>query len=223
MIPIPNPYPGTFLVFDGVDGCGKSKQLEMANMWIGGLRFSQKELAVKIVKEPGKDRFFGARIYHDLYTPGGLHNTDPLGFQTWYASDSKENLRKHILPALRTGGVVLADRYRSSMVFGVNQPGDLEKLMMMHGMIIGEDFIWPDAIFIFDVSTETSIARSRLKGRELDGHENETVLKRVRQNYRLFAETLPNCHIIDGEREPEQIASDVRNIIVSALLSKASY
>jgi thymidylate kinase len=92
--------------------------------------------------------------------------------------------------------------------------------MTMHGMIIGEDFIWPDAIFIFDVSTETSIARSRLKGRKLDGHETTAVLKRVRENYKFFAKTYPNCHVIDGERTPEEIAADVQNIILPILESK---
>jgi thymidylate kinase len=121
------------------------------------------------------------------------------------------------VPSLKAGGIILSDRYRSSMVFGINKPGDLEKLMTMHGMIIGEDFIWPDAIFIFDVSTETSIARSRLKGRELDGHETAEVLRRVRENYRLFAGTYPNCHIIDGERSPEEIAADVQQIILPIL------
>jgi thymidylate kinase len=103
------------------------------------------------------------------------------------------------------------------MVFGVNKPEDFEKLMAMHRGIIGEYFIWPDAFFIFDVSAETSMVRSKQKGRKLDGHENEATLRRVRQNYLLFAKKYPNCHVINAERPPEKIFEDVKRLITAVL------
>ncbi|MDP2933968.1 MAG: hypothetical protein Q8N81_07645, partial [bacterium] len=86
-------------------------------------------------------------------------------------------------------------------------------LVLMNQIIMGEDFIWPDAVLIFDVSIETAIKRLKEKGRVLDGHEKVAVLEQVRRNYMFFAKTYANCHLIDGEGPPEQILEEVKGII----------
>ena len=211
---IPNPYTGVFIVFEGIDGCGKTKQLELTQKWLCP------KWTFASVKEPGKDRPFGARIYQDLRRPNGLHKTDPLGFQTWFACDSKENLQRNINPRLNARCIILADRFRPSMVYGVNNTGDLEKLMTMNKQIIGEDFIWPDIIFIFDVFAETAIKRLKEKGRDLDEFEQRKFLERVRVNYLLFARIYPNCHIINAEGPPEKVFEEVKKIFLPILESK---
>ena len=212
---IPNPYPGKFFAFEGGDGCGKTEQLTRAHTWLSSANFD--ECSVVITKEPGKDRPFGKKIYEDLFTPGGLHETDPLGFQTWYACDSKEHMQDIVIPALRVGSVVLSDRFRPSLVFGAKTPDDIKDLMAMNQAILGEHFIWPDAVFIFDVSVATAISRSQKKGRQLDGHENRIILERVLANYRYFSKHYPSCHLIDAERRPEEIFEDVTKIISSII------
>lgn len=214
---IPNPYPGKFFVFEGGDGCGKTEQITRAKAWLNSLDSPLRHRDVVVTKEPGKDRLFGKKIYEDLFTPGGLHETDPLRFQMWYACDSKEHMRDIVVPALRVGSIVLSDRFRPSMVFGAKNEAETAVLMNMNKTILGEHFIWPDAVFIFDVSVETAIERSRRKGRILDGHENKTVLARVLKNYRYFAKNYGNCRLIDTERTPEEIFEDVKKIMMSIL------
>lgn len=214
---IPNlPSWGKFIVFEGIDGCGKTTQLLRTYHYL-----HDRKLPVRKTKEPNKSGIWGAQIDEELAQPDGLHKTDPFGFQTWYACDSKENLREAVIPALRARCVVLSDRFRPSMVYGAKDASEILALMLSNQIIIGEDFIWPDVILIFDVSVETAIKRLEQKDRTLDEHENKkALLEQVRANYLAFAKMYPNCHIIDGEKTPEEIFNEILPIITKVIKPK---
>lgn len=213
---IPNPFPGKFIVFEGIDGCGKSTQANRTYDWL----YRELRKTVILTKEPNRNGEWGSKIYVELNKPGGLHKTDPHGFQTWYACDSKINLREVIIPHLRAGCIVLSDRYRPSMCYGTHNPHNIPVLIEMNQQIIGEDFIWPNTILIFDVSAETAIARLKKKGSKLDEHERLEVLKRVRQNYLHFANIYKNCHFIDGEPSEDVVSEEAKNLIKQTLNSE---
>lgn len=223
---IPNPFSECFIAFEGIDGCGKSEQFKLVlgflrTSFVEEMRKIRKSFVVKETKEPGKERFWGAEIYKDLRKANGLHVTNPHGFQAWYACDSKENLRKNIIPSLRCGCTVLTDRFRPSMVYGAQAPRDIPALMFLNQSIIGEDFIWPDAIFIFNIAAQTATERLERSGKLLDRHESKiALLERVRNNYLAFGTTYPNCYIINGERTPEKIFGEILPIVIAAIKSK---
>ena len=223
---IPNAYPGKLFAFEGMDGCGKTMQLEMTDDWLRNLKQNPRHnFVVKREKEPGKERFWGGRIYQELNTPGGLHTTNPYGFQAWYARDCKDHM-PNTIRNLGVGSIVLMDRYRLSMVFGIppqlSSPDAkikaLDELMKLNQAIVGEHFIWPDASLIFDVPVEIAIARLKIKfekaGRgTFDEYEKAGKLEIVRSNYQLFAGTYPNCHIVPADGTPEEVFEKVKLII----------
>jgi dTMP kinase len=220
---IPNPYPGTFIAFDGIDGCGKTEQIERTFKWLLTTRIGNKLYPYNVTRteEPRLDSFWGRRIRQELSKPNGLHKTDPLGFQTWFACDSEEHLRRTVVPNLKiSGSVVLSDRYRSSMVYGDRFIGDLEKLMEMNRAILGKYFIWPDVILIFWVSIDTALERLKKKGREFDEHEKRELLEMVSIRYRTFAQTYPNCRIVNAEGPPEEVFKEVKKIVLTVIESK---
>ena len=241
---IPNPYPGLFVVFEGCDGGGKSTIREMATDAIlrdfrvksktGGLsgniislntarRLNTQDII--LVKEPGKDRPIGAKIYEELFKPHGLHKTDPIGFQSWYALDSKDNLRKNIIPALKTSKIVLADRFRHSLVLSARNQEDIERLMTTNQMIIGEDFIWPDVTFILEVDASKAIERLREKGVTLDEFEKEDHINRTVGMYRLLGDVYRNKGIvyIDNSEDDPSIALYKVMSILGPILSKRGF
>lgn len=205
---IPNPFLGKFIVFEGPDGCGKTTQLVKTYDWLYGLK-----LSVVKTKEPNKSGFWGSRIYEELAKPDGLHQTDPFEFQKWYACDSKINLRENVIPRLRAGCIVLSDRYRPSLCYSAKNLAEILALMEMNEKIIGEDFIWPDAVLIFVVSVKTTMKRLKEKGAVLDNHERIEVQKRVGKNYPKFAVNFSNCHLIDGEESVENVFRAVKTIL----------
>lgn len=215
---IPNPYPGIFIVFEGIDGCGKTTQFNRVYGWMQTLEIAKHHDILK-AKEPGKEKFFGKKIYADLAdkNPTTLHKSNPHGFQSWYACDSKENLRENIIPALKAGSVVLCDRFRPSLVYGAKGPGEISDLMVMNKQIIGEDFIWPDLILIFDLAVNTAIRRLKEKNRDLDEHEKHGVLNRVRHNYQHFGKVYPNCQIINAELTEEQVFENIKKLVLGVI------
>lgn len=217
---IPNPYPGIFIVFEGIDGCGKTAQLNRVYGWMQTLDILKYRNKVK-AKEPGKERYFGKKIYADLAdgSQTALHKSGLHDFQAWYACDSKVNLREHIIPALKDGSIVLCDRFRPSMVYGAQTPGEISELMTMNRQIIGEDFIWPDLILIFDLAVNTALKRLKEKNRDLDEHEKYEVLKRVKINYQFFARFY-HCRIVNAEEPEEQVFEKIKNLIMPVAGSK---
>jgi thymidylate kinase len=239
---IPNPYPGLFVVFEGCDGGGKSTIREMVGAAI------LRDLAVKLrsiglsgniislnttrrlntqdivlVKEPGKDRPIGAKIYEELFKPNGLHKTDPVGFQSWYALDSMQNLRENIIPALKASRIVLADRFRHSLVLSAKNREDIERLMTTNQMIIGEYFIWPDVTFILEVDAKKAIERLRRKGVALDEFENEDHINRTIGMYRLLGDVYKNKNIVyidNSEDDPNIALGKIISILGPMLLKR---
>ncbi len=222
---IPNVYPGAFIVVDGIDGCGKSKQFGMIVTWLRNFYSLFDELGRHIVvvetKEPDKNSVYGKAIYVDLANPQGVHATNLRGFQAWYACDSRENLEEVIVPGIKAGQVVVSDRFRSSMVYGALRLDQIEELMRMNQDILGHLFVWPDVIFIIDTDVNTAIERLRKKGRKFDGHEKKAKLETVRKNYQYFATQYPNCRIIDGNKSEDKVFEQIRQILLELLKAKS--
>jgi len=98
---IPNPYPGKLFIVEGIDGSGKSTQLGLLAQWLrsqGHLVIFSEWNSSPIVRETtkrGKKR--------QLLTP--------LTFSLIHATDFSDRVERDIVPALKAGAVVLADRY----------------------------------------------------------------------------------------------------------------
>ncbi len=94
-------FPGRLVVVEGIDGSGKSTQLSLLHRWLMGerypVRFSEwnSSLLMKAVTKRGKKR----RIL------------TPTTFCLTHAADFADRTERDIIPALRSGGIVLSDRY----------------------------------------------------------------------------------------------------------------
>jgi dTMP kinase len=97
----PNPYPGKLFIVEGIDGSGKSTQLALLAQWLRSeghlVIFSEWNSSpiVKATTSRGKKR--------QLLTP--------LTFSLIHATDFSDRVERDIVPALKAGAIVLADRY----------------------------------------------------------------------------------------------------------------
>ncbi len=97
----PNPYPGKLIIVEGIDGSGKSTQLALLAQWLRGeghlVTFSEWNSSpiVRATTSRGKKR--------QLLTP--------LTFSLIHATDFSDRVERDIVPALKAGAIVLADRY----------------------------------------------------------------------------------------------------------------
>ena len=212
---------GFFAVFEGIDGCGKSSQLNRAQLWYKA--HLEKELGRQIVttKEPDKDNYWGKKIYEDLVNPSGVHKTDRFEFQRWYGLNCAEIMSKNCTH-LSEGKIIFQDRtHLVSCVYGSNNFSEVLEYNRIARNMLRKDFIWPDVIFIFDLDTEIALERLRKKGRVLDGfEERKEFLAHVRNLYQLYFREYPNCVIIGAARAEEEIFVKVREELCTRLFKK---
>ena len=94
-------YPGTLIIVEGIDGSGKSTQIDLLRKWLGSRNlvtvFTEWNSS-PIVKRTTKQ----AKV-NELLTP--------MSFSLIHAADFASRVHAQILPALRAGATVLADRY----------------------------------------------------------------------------------------------------------------
>jgi len=211
---IKNPFRTVFAAIDGIDFSGKSEAYERVRKV---LSMYHKDVPIRYSKEPDRNRLSGAEIYlllegkHPQYK---LEDMSPSRFQAYYIRDRMYNYRYNILPALFSGQHDLQDRcMASSFAYGAEGPGDFSDFMGMHELIFdgaGVEFIWPDKIIIVDVPVEVALDRATRANRLKDKLETKEKLLKARAHYLEFARCYPNCEVIDGNRDPQEVFIDVK-------------
>ncbi len=141
----PHPYPGKLIVVEGIDGSGKSTQLQLAHRWLESMGYTvfftewNSADLVKAVTKKGKKKMV----------------LTPTTFCLLHATDFAHRLVYHIIPPLKAGMVVLADRYVYT-AFGrdVVRGCDPRWVRKVYGFAVR-----PDLAFYFKVPIDTAIDR----------------------------------------------------------------
>ncbi|MEM3408476.1 MAG: dTMP kinase [Candidatus Micrarchaeia archaeon] len=197
---------GKFIVLEGIDGCGKSTQIEN----IANYLFSKdKSNHILITREPTMISSYGKKV-RDLLKKQKNTQKNAALFTKLYVKDRKFHINKMVLPAMKEGCIVISDRYKySTFAYQILQGDKLENLMKLHkGLVV------PDLIIILDISEEESIKRiSNQKEKEL--FEKKEFLRKVRENYLKMKEIFPNENIvvIDGEKSKDEVFESIKKEI----------
>ena len=202
---------GKFIVFEGLDGAGKTTQGVLLSNFLRQdeqkARFGHQE--AHLTQEPTVGLIGGiirSQLTHDW-------KSGPECLQLLFAADRMYHLEKEVLPFLEQGMMIVGDRYLySSVAYGMISGCSKEWLFR-----INENARKPDIIFLLDVSPEICIKRINAERRGVALFEKKELLKEVRANYLELAHTLPNFHIINGDQPKESVLNDIQ-----AILSKQS-
>lgn len=200
-----NPYPGKFIVFEGLDGSGQSTQA-------GLLRDSLVKKGYKVVltKEPTIDSEVGREIRKIL---DEKIKSESKYLQELFTKDRKEHLNNLINPSLKEGKIVISDRYFfSTFAYGVADGLNLEWLIGLNN-----SFLLTDLTFFLKVSPEICIQRIERRGVEKKLFEKIEKLKKVWETYELLPNRFENVYMIDGEKSIKEVFSQVKNIVHSKL------
>lgn len=171
----PNPYPGKLFVVEGIDGSGKSTQIYLLRKWLEaeGFRvFFTEWNSSDLVKETtrmGKKK----------------KNLTPTTFSLLHATDFADRLYHYIVPPLRAGMIVLADRYAFTafardVVRGVH-PQWVRKLYNIA--------VRPDAAFYFRVPLDVAmerILRARAKIKYYEAGMDLNLADDLEESFRIF-------------------------------------
>ncbi len=201
-----------FITFEGIDGVGKSTQLDMLERYLV-------DLGKKVLRtlEPGGTEL-GQEIRHLL-----LHRKGDVSARSealLYAADRAHHVATKIKPALEAGMVVLSDRYFDSSVAYQGAARELNVDEVRNISLWAIDNLLPDLTVLLDLPADEAMKRRGNKGTEPDRLEREQVefFERARNEYLKMAKE-DRFLVVDASDSPEQIHQQVIGR-VSALLAK---
>ena len=195
---------GILIVFEGLDGCGKSTQLRRA-----AEALTVRGQDIVVTREP-TDGPWGRRI-REMARSGEV--VAPETELEWFFEDRREHMREVVAPALAAGQIVLSDRsYISTVAYQGARGLDPAKILVESEA----EFARPDLILLFELSAKEGLARVHERGG--DGEpvfENLEFLERVAAIFeRLEVDGLRR---IDASRGEDEIAADVLGVLDSLL------
>jgi dTMP kinase len=150
--------PGHLIVLEGADGVGRSTHIELLQGWLEGHGFA--------VATTGLTR--SALTAKGIEDAKEGHNFDRTTMSLFYATDLADRIESEIMPALRSGFVVLADRYVfTTMARGAARGLDREWLAQLYGFALV-----PERVFFLRLDPDDLIRRTLRRGGELDYWES---------------------------------------------------
>ena len=195
---------GILIVFEGLDGCGKSTQLRRAAEALTG-----RGQDIVVTREP-TDGPWGRRI-REMARSGEV--VAPETELEWFFEDRREHMREVVAPALAAGQIVLSDRsYISTVAYQGARGLDPAKILVESEA----EFARPDLILLFELSAKEGLARVHERGGDGEpAFENLEFLERVAAIFeRLEVDGLRR---IDASRGEDEIAADVLGVLDSLL------
>lgn len=203
-----------FFSLEGIDGSGKSTQIDMLIE-----RLTAEGYSVVKLREPG-----GAKISErvreillDASFKGVMGDKTEL---LLYNAARAQVIHEIIQPALDAGKVVIADRFAwSTFAYqGYARGLGADMVQRLTELTCGSCF--PELTVVLDLTVERSRARTAKRGEAPDRLEQEKAdfFERVRQGYLAAAREYPECvAAIDADRSPEEVFGDLYKLIKSRL------
>jgi dTMP kinase len=191
-----------FITFEGIDGVGKSTQLDMLEKHL----ISSGREVVRTLEPGGTE--LGQEIRHLLLHRKG--DVAPRSEALLYAADRAHHVETKIKPALASGKVVLSDRYFDSSVAYQGAARELDVQEVKDISLWAIDRLLPDLTVLLDLPAQEAMNRRGKKGTEPDRLEREQVefFERARDEYLRMA-TEPRFLVVDANLSPEEIHSQV--------------
>ena len=213
----PHPYPGKLIIVEGIDGSGKSTQLLLLHKWL---------------ESKGYKVFFtewnSSELVKDTTKRGKKNKTlTPTTFSLLHATDFASRLYHEILPPLKAGMIVLADRYMyTAFARDVTRGVSPEWIRKLYSFAIT-----PDMAFYFKIPIEIAISRllggSRGQFKYYEAGMDMNLNQDVTESFRIFQSNILAQYekivgefqliTMDATRDIEAQQNDMRRLVGEAL------
>ena len=192
-----------FISFEGIDGVGKSTQLESLQEFL----ISRGHKVLRTLEPGGTE--LGQEIRHLLLHRKG--DVAPRAEALLYAADRAHHVATKIRPALERGEIVLTDRYLDSSVAYQGAARDLDVNQVRDISLWAVDNLVPDLTILLDLPAQDAMQRRSKTGTEPDRLEREKVefFERARLMYLELAKE-KRFLVVDANQSVDQIQASIR-------------
>ena len=215
----PEKLSGKLIVVEGADGSGRSSQITRLVQWLEGSGHATVQVGLKR----------STLVSEELEQAQNGNILSRTTLSLFYATDFADQMENIILPALKAGFMVLADRYIYTL--------------MARDMVRGMDEMWlknlygialvPDAVFYLSVSAEQLVQRNFAKTQSLDYWESGMDLGLTRDMFDSFMQyqalmekqfkrlqATYGFTIVDGNHSLDEINTELQDKIQQVLVGK---
>ncbi|HUB01751.1 MAG TPA: dTMP kinase [Terriglobales bacterium] len=189
---------GKFITFEGLDGSGKSTQIEKL-----ARSLRAHGVPVTVTREPGGTST-GEKIREVL-----LHSTTaglaPLAEMALMFASRAQHIHEVILPALAEGRMVLCDRFTDSTEAyqGAGRKLGTKAVLALHEILCGG--LQPDLTILLDNEVSFSVERARRRNRKHKSTRPEKDENRFEQESRAFFGRVRSAYLAIAAREPQRV------------------
>ncbi len=192
------PARGKFITFEGLDGSGKSTQVEKL-----ARSLRAHGLSVTITREPGGTAA-GEKI-RDVLLHSATSGLSPLAEMALMFASRAQHIHEIILPALADGRIVLCDRFTDSTEAyqGGGRKLGTKAVLQMHEILCGN--LQPDLTVLLDNEAAFSVERARRRNRRHKSGRSEKDENRFEQESRAFFGRVRHAYLAIAAREPQRV------------------
>ena len=206
---------GKFIVFEGIDGCGKTTQINEIFKWLPESSLISSNSSIIKTREPGGSAL-GEKL-RQLILSNDIDNApSSLTELLLYSADRTEHISKIISPALKKGDWILSDRFSGSTLAyqGYGRNIDIEIIKQLE--VIACQGEKPDITFLLDISPEESIKRRKNQIPDRIESEGINFLRKVNLGFKKIAQD-NNWIVLSATNNQENITNTIKRILIEKL------
>ncbi len=203
---------GKFIVIEGIDGCGKTTQIEEISRWLptSGLMGENSKL-IK-TREPGGS-LLGKKLRNLILDNNKNNNPSSLAELLLYSADRAEHVSKIIGPELEKQNWVISDRFADSTLAyqGYGRNINLDIIKNIESIVCqGKK---PDLTIFLEISAEESFLRRKNFIPDRMESEGINFLQKVNEGFKLIAKE-KNWKVISATQKIDTISREIKETLL---------
>ena len=208
-----------FIVFEGVEGCGKSYQSKKLYN-----NLKKNKVDVLLTREPGgtkSSELIRNLILKDYFTKDSHEKFDKYTDTLLYLAARNEHIKNKIKPALINKKVVICDRFvDSTIAYQVDgKKVDINFINNIHKKIL--QGVNPNIVFVLKVSVNSSIKRlNKRKNKNRYDNFSQSFYNKAQKSFIKLAKNRKNYYILNSSRNDNSLENKILNIVKKYLKIK---
>ena len=204
---------GKFIVIEGIDGCGKTTQIEEIARWLPSSGLMKENSKLIKTREPGGS-LLGKKLRNLILENNQNNQPCSLAELLLYSADRAEHVAKIISPALEKEDWVISDRFADSTLAyqGYGRNINLEIIKNIESIVCQGKH--PDLTIFLEISAEESILRRKNDVPDRIESEGINFLQKVNEGFKLIAKE-KKWKVISASQNIKTISNQIKETVLN--------